>query len=69
MPFFRYEQQKYADSVNTVLNKTFYQAGFGWYPYSSNFNIKAGFGRKEFPNDPKTATTNEYTVQVQVFYY
>jgi hypothetical protein len=69
MPFIRYEQQKYADSVNTALNKTFYQAGFGWYPYSSNFNIKAGFGRKEFPNDPKTATTNEYTVQVQVFYY
>jgi hypothetical protein len=69
MPFFRYEQQKYADDVNKSLNKTFYQAGFGWYPYSSNFNVKAGFGRKEFPNDTKTATTNQYTVQLQIFYY
>ena len=52
MPFIRYEQQRYADDVNKVLNKTFYQAGLGWYPYVSNFNIKAGVTRKDFPNDP-----------------
>jgi len=69
MPFFRYEQQRYADSVNEGLDKTFYQAGFGWYPYGSNFNIKAGVWRKEFPNDPKTATTYQYTIQVQLFYF
>ncbi len=69
MPFLRYEQQRYADDVNTKLNKTFYQGGLGWYPYGSNFNIKAGFTRKEFPNDPLTASTNQYTVQFQVFYY
>ncbi len=69
MPFLRYELQKYQDDVNQKLNKNFYQVGFGWYPYGSNFNIKAGFTRKEFPNDPLVATTNQYTVQVQVFYY
>jgi hypothetical protein len=68
-PFIRYEQQRYADDVNTKLNKTFYQAGFGWYPYGSNFNIKAAYWRKEFPNDPLTASTNQYTLQVQLFYY
>ena len=69
MPFLRYESQSYQDDVNQKLNKTFYQCGFGWYPYSSNFNIKAGFTRKEFPNDPLIASTNQYTVQIQVFYY
>ena len=69
MPFIRYEQQRYADDVNKVLNKTFYQAGFGWYPYMSNFNIKGGVTRKIFDNDPKMASTYQYTVQVQVFYY
>jgi hypothetical protein len=69
MPFIRYEQQKYADALNKLLNRTNYAAGLGWYPYGSNFNIKAGFGRKEAPNSPTTATTNQYTVQLQIFYY
>ncbi len=69
MPFFRYEQQRYSDDANKALDKTFYQLGFGWYPFGSNFNIKAGWWRKEFPNDPKTASTNQYTVQVQLFYF
>src|SRR5664279_3248537 len=69
MPFLRYELEKYQDTVNEKLNKNFYQVGLGWYPYSSNFNIKAGFTRKEFPNDPLTASTNQYTIQVQAFYY
>ncbi len=69
MPFLRYELQKYQDDVNQKLNKNFYQVGLGWYPYGSNFNIKAGFTRKELPNDLVTATTNQYTVQFQVFYY
>lgn len=69
MPFVRYEQQRYSDDVNSKLNKNFYQGGLGWYPYGANFNIKAGFTRKEFPNDPLVASTNQYTVQVQAFYY
>jgi len=34
-----------------------------------NFNIKGGFTRRQTPNDPTVATTNEYTVQIQIFYY
>ena len=69
MPFIRYEQQKYSDDVNKGLNRTKYQGGFGWYPYGSNFNIKAGFTRTDAPDNSKVASTNQYTVQFQVFYY
>lgn len=69
MPFLRYEQQRYDAAANEKLDKTFYQGGIGWYPYGANFNIKAAYTRKEFPNDPLVATTNQYTVQIQLFYY
>lgn len=69
MPFIRYEQQSYSADVNKGLNRTFYQGGLGYYPYGSNFNIKAGFTRKDAPDNPNVASTNQYTVQVQVFYY
>jgi hypothetical protein len=69
MPFGRYESQNYDNAANKVLNKTFYQFGLTWYPYGHNFNIKGAFTRKDFPNDPKTFTTNEFTVQLQAFYY
>ncbi len=69
MPFIRYEQQKYSDDVNKGLNRTKYQGGFGWYPFGSNFNIKAGFTRTDAPDNSKVASTNQYTIQFQVFYY
>ncbi len=69
MPFIRYEQLKYSDDVNKSLNRTNYAAGFGWYPYGANFNIKAGFTRRIAPDIKTVASTNQYTVQVQVFYY
>jgi hypothetical protein len=69
MPFIRYEQQKYADDVNKGLNRTKYQAGLGYYPYGSNFNIKAGFTRQDAPDNVNVASTNQYTIQVQVFYF
>ncbi|MCM3876931.1 MAG: hypothetical protein NEA02_10985 [Thermoanaerobaculia bacterium] len=68
MPFARYEILDY-EGVNNVLNRTKYQGGIGYYPYGSNFNIKAGFTRTEAPNNPNVASTNQYTVQIQVFYY
>jgi hypothetical protein len=69
MPFVRYEQQRYSDDVNKALNRTKYQGGLGFYPYGANFNIKAGFGRTDAPDNPNVASTNQYTIQVQVFYY
>lgn len=69
MPFARYEQQEYSDSVNKGLNRRKYQGGLGYYPYGFNFNIKAGYTRSEAPDNPNVASTNQYTIQVQVFYY
>jgi len=69
MPFVRYEQQRYSDDVNKALNRTKYQGGLGFYPYGANFNIKAGFGRTDAPDNPNVASTNQYTIQVQVFYF
>jgi hypothetical protein len=69
LPFIRYEQQKYSDDVNKTLNRTKYQGGLGFYPYGANFNIKAGFGRTDAPDNPNVASTNQYTIQVQVFYF
>jgi hypothetical protein len=69
MPFLRYEQQKYSDDLNKGLNRTKYLGGLGFYPYGYNFNIKAGFGRTQAPDNPNVASTNQYTIQVQVFYF
>lgn len=69
MPFLRYEMQKYSNDVNKALNRDKLQAGVGWYPYGSNFNIKAGYTRTHAPDNSLVATTNQYTIQVQLFYY
>ena len=69
LPFLRYEMLKYADDVNKTLNRNKYQGGIGWYPYGPNFNIKAGYTRTEAPDNSLVAGTNQYTIQVQVFYY
>jgi hypothetical protein len=69
LPFLRYESLKYADDVNKPLNRNKYQVGFGWYPYGANFNIKAGYSRLEAPDNSLVASTNQYTVQFQLFYY
>ena len=83
MPFARYESQNYSDDATklqacngvtnarpyTCLNRFKYQGGFGYYPYGYNFNIKAGFTRTEAPLNKNVASTNQYTIQVQVFYY
>lgn len=66
MPFLRYEKQNFSDSVNEPKNQTRYQAGFGYYPYGYNFNVKAGYTRIA----PKVGTkTNEFTIQFQLFYF
>jgi len=69
MPFLRYEQQQYSDDVNKGLNRFKFQGGLGYYPYGSNFNIKAGFTRLIAPDNTSVASTNQYTIQVQVFYF
>lgn len=69
MPFIRYETQAYAADANKVLDKRNLQLGIGYYPFGQNLNFKAGWTRQQRPNDPKTATTSEWTIQMQVFYF
>jgi hypothetical protein len=69
LPFVRYEIQNYLDVPNKGLNRTKYQGGIGFYPYGSNFNIKAGITRTDAPDNKNVASTNQYTIQFQVFYY
>jgi hypothetical protein len=66
MPFFRFEDQNFRDSVNSGRNNKRYQAGLGWYPNGNNFNVKGAYTRVS----PKTGNkTNQFTVQMQYFYF
>jgi hypothetical protein len=66
MPFVRLEKQDFkASSLNGNDNNR-EQLGLGWYPNGNNFNIKAAYTRV----DPRAGrTTNQYTAQMQFFYY
>lgn len=66
MPFVRYDQQNFRLSANKSKDQKRYQAGLTWYPNGHNFNIKGAYTRV----DPKVGkTTDEFTVQMQLFYF
>ncbi|MEO8036250.1 MAG: hypothetical protein ABI837_17575 [Acidobacteriota bacterium] len=66
MPFGRYERQSFRNSVDRSRNNHRLQAGLTYYPNGNNFNVKGAISRVE----PRTGRkTNEYTVQMQFFYY
>lgn len=69
MPFFRYENESFTDDIRKVGNSKNFQAGLTYYPYGHNFNIKAAYTNRQKPDDPKTAKTNEFTIQMQLFYF
>jgi len=69
MPFFRYEEQSFRDPAREVGNNRNIQAGLTWYPYGQNFKLTGAWTERKKPNDPKTATTSEFTLQMQVFYF
>ncbi|HYM59385.1 MAG TPA: hypothetical protein VEZ11_00685 [Thermoanaerobaculia bacterium] len=65
-PFVRYEDQSFAATANKSKNQQRYQAGLTWYPWGYNYNIRGAFTRVS----PKVGnTTNEWTVQMQFFYF
>jgi len=65
-PFGRYERQDFKDAVNDAKDNNRWQAGLGWYPNGHNFNVKGAFSRVK----PRVGNkTNEYTVQMQFFYF
>lgn len=66
LPFVRYDQQNFRASANKSKDQKRYQAGVTWYPNAHNFNIKGAYSRV----DPKVGhTTDEFTVQMQLFYF
>ncbi len=66
MPFFRYEKQDFRASANNPKDNSRYQAGLAWYPNGNNFNVKGAYTRV----DPRVGNkTNQYTVQMQFFYF
>lgn len=66
MPFVRLEKQDFRASTLNGNDNNREQLGLGWFPNGNNFNIKAAYSRV----DPRAGrTTNEYTVQLQFFYY
>ncbi len=69
MPFLQYENESFKDDIRKVLNSRNFQAGLAYYPYGYNFNIKLAYTLRERPNDPVTANTNEFTLQMQLFYF
>ncbi len=65
----RYEQRSYNATANQTKNEQRWAAGLNFYPYDkfqNNFNIKVWWQRVI----PKVGfATNEFTVQMQVFYF
>ena len=69
MPFLRYETQSFNEDIRKVGNSRNMQLGLTWYPYGQNYKITGAWTRRQKPDDPKTATTSEFTLQMQVFYF
>jgi hypothetical protein len=68
-PIVRYEQKTFTPTASVPKNENRYVGGLNFYPYpkaENNFNIKVWFSRVT----PKVGfATNEFTVQMQVFYF
>ncbi len=69
LPFLRYEQQNFARDSDRILNRRNYQVGLTWYPYGEALNIRGGWTVLQRPNDPAAPSANEFTIQLQLFYF
>ena len=66
MPFVRLEKQDFRAASRKGADNNREQIGVTWLPNGHNFNIKAAYSRV----DPRAGnTTNQFTVQLQFFYY
>ncbi len=66
MPFLRYERQDFKSGANDGKDNNRMQAGVTWLPNGHNFNLKAAYTRVA----PRVGDdTNEFTVQLQLFYF
>lgn len=69
MPFFRYEEDTFTETIRKVGNQRNIQLGLSYYPFGQNLKFTGAWTRRQRPDDPKTATTSEWTIQMQVFYF
>ena len=66
MPWLRFERQDFRAASRNGQDNNRAQAGITWFPAGFNFNVKGAYSRVA----PRVGSrTNEYTVQMQFFYY
>lgn len=68
LPWGRFESQSYADAGSPSKDQQKIQFGLTWYPAAHYFNIRAAWGRV-LPRADGVRATNQFTVQIQVFYF
>ncbi len=68
LPWGRWESQSYADAGSPSNDQQKIQFGLTWYPEAHNFNIRTSWGRV-LPRADGVRATNQFTVQIQVFYF
>ncbi len=66
MPWLRMEGQDFRSAANNARDNHRLQAGLTWLPNGNNFNIKGAYSRVH----PRSGNnTNEFTIQMQFFYF
>jgi hypothetical protein len=68
LPWARYESQSFVSSGDTLRDQKRFQVGVTWYRNAHNFNIRAAWGRV-IPRADGVRSTNQLTVQIQLFYF
>lgn len=68
LPWGRFESQSFADAGSPSRDQKKIQFGLTWYPAAHYFNIRAAWGRV-LPRADGVRATNQFTVQIQVFYF
>jgi len=68
MPWGRFESQSFSGSANAGRNQKRFQVGLTWYAEAHNFNIRSAYSRV-IPTAGGPSPTNQFTVQLQFFYF
>jgi hypothetical protein len=69
LPFARYEALNAVLTADEVKNQKRFQGGLTYYPFGHNLNFRFAYSYVKLPNNSKVHATNEYTIQMQVFYF
>jgi Helix-turn-helix domain/Phosphate-selective porin O and P len=65
-PFLQMHLQRFSDAVNEAKDANRYQGGFNYYVHGRNLKLTAAYTRLV----PKVGVrTNEFTIQLQIYYY